>query len=145
MSSSISVGTLEAYPARYLAAWNQRDIATALKVIHPEVNWIDPLLPVPLSDHAGATGFFEGAWLGFPDLEFESVGSPLVDVVAGRVASAWRMTGTHTGEFPPAAPISGNTFEVFGTDVWEVDEEGRATSVHAYYDSLVLLHAIGLA
>jgi hypothetical protein len=55
------------------------------------------------------------------------------------------MTGTHTGEFPPGAPISGNSFEVFGTDVWEVDPDGRATSVHAFYDSIVLLRAIGLA
>jgi hypothetical protein len=29
--------------------------------------------------------------------------------------------------------------------VWEVDDEGRADSVHAYYDSIALLRAIGLA
>jgi steroid delta-isomerase-like uncharacterized protein len=145
VSLSIQTSTLEAYPARYLAAWNQRDLATALEVIHPKVNWVDPLLPEPLTDHDSAAAFFGGAWQGFPDLTFEAVGSPLVDPSAGRVASAWRMTGTHTGEFPPGAPISGKSFEVFGTDVWEVDPDGRATSVHAFYDSIVLLRAIGLA
>lgn len=149
MSLSLTTKTLEGYPERYLAAWNQRDVATALAtalaVVHPKVHWVDPLLPEPLADHDGAAAFFAGAWQGFPDLTFEPVGRPLVDASAGRVASEWRMTGTHTGEFPPGAPISGNAFEVFGADVWEVDAEGRATSVHAYYDSLVLLRAIGLA
>ncbi len=145
LSLSVPTSTLEAYPERYLAAWNQRNIANALAVVHPKVHWVDPLLPEPLTDHDGAAAFFGGAWQGFPDLAFELVGSPLVDAAAGRVASAWRMTGTHTGEFPPGAPISGNAFEVFGTDVWEVDAEGRAISVRAFYDSLVLLRAIGLA
>lgn len=145
MSIHVSTSTLEAYPERYLAAWNQRDIPTALAVIHPNVHWEDPLLPTPLVDHDGAAGFFSGSWQGFPDLRFEAVGNPLIDVAAGRVASAWRMTGTHTGEFPEGAPITGNRFEVLGTDIWEVDAQGRAKSVHAFYDSLVLLRAIGLA
>ncbi|MCU1476921.1 MAG: hypothetical protein JWQ64_1614 [Subtercola sp.] len=145
MSLTLSTSTLQDYPARYLAAWNQRDIATALMVVHPQVHWVDPLLPQPLTDHDGAAAFFVGAWQGFPDLTFHAVGDPLVDIQAGRVAAEWRMTGTHTGEFPPGAPISGNAFEVFGTDVWQVDADGRATSVRAYYDSLTLLRAIGLA
>jgi hypothetical protein len=55
------------------------------------------------------------------------------------------MMGTHTGEFPPGAPISGNAFNVVGSDTWEVGDDGRAVSVHAYYDTLTLLRAIGLA
>lgn len=145
MSLDVMTSTLETYPGRYLAAWNQRDVASALTVVHPEVHWVDPLLPEPLTDHDGAAAFFAGAWLGFPDLTFHPVGAPLIDAAAGRVAAEWRMTGTHTGEFPPGAPISGNGFEVVGADVWEVDPEGRAISVRAYYDSLVLLRAIGLA
>jgi steroid delta-isomerase-like uncharacterized protein len=145
VSLTVSTSTLEAYPARYLAAWNQRDVAAALKVVHPKVHWVDPLLPEPLTNRDGAAAFFAGAWQGFPDLTFQPVGSPLIHSAAGRVAAEWRMTGTHTGEFPLGAPISGNGFEVFGTDVWEVDAKGQATSVHAYYDSLILLRAIGLA
>jgi steroid delta-isomerase-like uncharacterized protein len=145
VGATVPTDVLEAYPQRYFDAWNQRDVATALEVIHPKIHWVDPLAPEPMTDHDAVTGFFAGAWQGFPDIRFDAVGAPLVDAAAGRVASTWRMTGTHTGEFPPGAPISGNSFEVIGTDTWEVDPDGRATSVSAFYDSLTLLRAIGLA
>lgn len=144
--STVSTDVLTSYPARYLAAWNQRDVATALEVIHPEVHWVDPLLPEPLSDHEGASAFFGGSWQAFPDLTFEAIGEPLVDEANNRVSSEWRMTGTHTGDgFPEGVTASGKAFDVTGSDTWEVDAEGRATHVHAYYDSLTLLRAIGLA
>lgn len=136
---------LQAYPQRYFDAWNQRDLDTALEVVHPKVHWTDPLAPEPMTDHEAVSQFFGGAWQGFPDIHFAMIGSPLVDEASGRVAASWRMTGTHTGEFPPGAPISGDSFDVPGTDVWEVDEQGRATRVEAFYDSLTLLRAIGLA
>jgi steroid delta-isomerase-like uncharacterized protein len=145
MPATVSTATLAAYPQRYLGAWNQRDVSVALQVVHPKVHWVDPLLPEPLTDADGAAAFFGGAWQGFPDLHFEAVGAPLVDVEHGRVASAWRMTGTHTGEFPAGVPGTGNTFAIEGTDVWEVDEQGCAVAVQAFYDSIALLRAIGLA
>jgi steroid delta-isomerase-like uncharacterized protein len=143
--ASVPEDVLRDYPQRYFDAWNQRDLATALQVIHPKVHWTDPLAPEPMTDHDAVSAFFGGAWQGFPDIRFDAIGAPLVDVAAGRVACSWRMTGTHEGEFPPGAPISGNTFEVLGTDVFEVDADGRATSVQAFYDSLTLLRAIDLA
>lgn len=145
MPSSVTHETLQAYPQRYFDAWNQRDLGTALAVIAPKVHWTDPLLPEPLTDHDGAGAFFGGAWQGFPDLRFEAVGTPLVDEPADRVSCVWRMTGTHHGEFPAGVAASGASFELLGTDVWEVDEDGRATSVQAFYDSIALLRAIGLA
>jgi hypothetical protein len=140
-----STDVLTAYPARYCAAWSQRDVTVALGVVSADVHWVDPLLPEPFTGHEGATGFFEGAWLGFPDLAFELLGEPLVDAANNRVSAEWRMIGTHTGEFPPGAPISGNRFDLVGSDTWEVGEDGRAVSVHAHYDTLTLLRAIGLA
>lgn len=145
MTAPVSAEILTAYPQRYLDAWNQRDVATALQVVHPQVRWTDPILPEPLTDREGAAAFFGGAWAGFPDLHFEAIGAPLVDLAAGRVALPWRMTGTHKGEFPPGAPASGNSFAVEGADVWEVSAEGQATSVQAFYDSIALLRAIGVA
>lgn len=145
MSSTAPADVLETYPQRYFDAWNQRDVGTALQVVHPKVHWTDPLAPAPMTDHDAVAAFFGGAWQGFPDIHFEALGHPLVDAAAGRVACTWRMTGTHTGEFPPGAPVSGNPFEVVGTDVWEVDPDGRAITVAAFYDSLTLLRAIGLA
>ena len=137
--------TLEAYPARYLAAWTQRDIDAALDVVATELHWVDPSLPGPLTTREEARGFFVASWQGFPDMAFHPVGSPLIDAARGRVAHEWRMTGTHTGEgFPPGVPPSGKAFDVSGTDVWEVDQDGRAVSIHAYWDVATLMNQLGL-
>jgi len=139
-------GDLAAYPARYFAAWSQRDLATALDVIAENVEWHDPSLPAPITDQEGAAGFFTAAWSGFPDIAFHALGAPLVDPTNNRVAREWRMTGTHTGEgFPPGVPPTGRAFAVTGTDVWEVDGAGRAVSVHAYWNVAELLTQLGLA
>jgi hypothetical protein len=129
--STTPTDVLIAYPARYCAAWSQRDLAVALAVVSAEVHWVDPLLPEPFTGQEGATGFFQGAWQGFPDLAFELLGEPLVDAANNRVSAG--------------APISGNAFNVVGSDTWEVGNDGRAVSVHAHYDTLTLLRAIGLA
>ena len=93
---------LAGYPARYFAAWTQRDLDTGLDVIAETVDWQDPSLPEPITDREGAAGFFTAAWSGFPDMAFHPVGEPLVDTANNRVTQEWRMTGTHTGEgFPP--------------------------------------------
>ena len=136
---------LPGYPARYFAAWTQRDLDVALDVIAADVNWQDPSLPEPLTDHEGAAGFFTAAWSGFPDMAFHPIGEPLVDVANNRVTQEWRMTGTHTGEgFPPGVPPTGKPFDVTGMDVWEVDAAGRAKSVHAYWNVGTLLTQLGL-
>jgi len=137
--------TLQAYPARYFAAWSQRDIDTALDVVATELHWADPSLPAPMTTRAEARGFFTATWQGFPDLTMQPVGSPLVDAARGRVAQEWRMTGTHTGEgFPPGVSPTGKAFDVSGTDVWEVDQDGRAVSIHAYWDVATLMNQLGL-
>jgi steroid delta-isomerase-like uncharacterized protein len=137
--------TLEAYPARYLTAWSQRDIDAALDVLAAELDWVDPSLPAPMTTRDEARGFFTATWQGFPDLAMHAVGSPLVDVARRRVAGEWRMTGTHTGEgFPPGVPPTGKAFDVSGTDVWEVGPDGRAVSIHAYWDVATLMNQLGL-
>ncbi|QZT60792.1 ester cyclase [Mycolicibacterium austroafricanum] len=137
---------LAGYPARYFAAWTQRDLAIALDVVAEAVDWQDPSLPAPITDHEGATDFFRAAWKGFPDMAFHAIGEPLVDAANNRVTQEWRMTGTHTGEgFPPGVPPTGKPFDVTGMDVWEVDNTGRAVSVHAYWNVTTLLTQLGLA
>jgi steroid delta-isomerase-like uncharacterized protein len=133
------------YPARYFAAWNQRDLATALDAIAETVDWQDPSLPAPITDHDGASGFFTAAWSGFPDLAFHAVGDALIDAANRRVSQEWRMVGTHTGEgFPPGVPPTGRAFDVAGTDVWQVGQDGRALAVHAYWDVAGLMAQLGL-
>lgn len=140
-----TTAVLAAYPARYFTAWDGQDIEAVAPLLADTFAWTDPLLPPEgLSTLEGAHGFFAGSWNAFPDMRFELVGEPLVDEAAGRVAQVWRMTGTHTGEFPPL-PITGKAFDVTGTDVFAVDADGRATEIRAYYDSAGLMRQLGLA
>ncbi|MBB3606001.1 steroid delta-isomerase-like uncharacterized protein [Mycolicibacterium sp. BK556] len=134
------------YPLRYFTAWNQRDLAVALNVIADTVDWQDPSLPEPITSHEAAAGFFTAAWAGFPDLAFIPVGGPLVDVADRRITQEWRMVGTHTGEgFPPGVPPTHRAFDIAGMDVWQLDDDGRAASVHAYWNVATLLAQLGLA
>lgn len=136
---------LRAYPQRYFDAWNQRDLDVAVEVIAPTVDWRDPSLPAPLTDHEGVRGFFGMSWQAFPDIHFAPVGEPLVGD-DGTVAQQWLMTGTHTGDgFPPGVPATGHSFSVPGMDIWSVDADGRATVVRAYYDAADLARQLGLA
>jgi steroid delta-isomerase-like uncharacterized protein len=146
LTMTLTAADLAAYPARYFAAWGQRDVATAVSVIADGVDWQDPGLPQPITNRDDVAGFFTAAWSGFPDLAFHPVGEPLVDTANRRVSQEWRMTGTHTGEgFPPGVPPTGRPFDVTGTDVWQVDDDGRAVSVHAYWNVATLLTQLGLA
>jgi steroid delta-isomerase-like uncharacterized protein len=143
---TLTAADLAAYPARYFAAWSQRDIAKALSVIADNVDWQDPGLPEPITNREDVAAFFSAAWSGFPDLAFHPVGEPLVDTANRRVSQEWRMVGTHTGDgFPPGVPPTGRPFDVTGTDVWQVDDEGRAVSVHAYWNVAALMAQLGLA
>jgi steroid delta-isomerase-like uncharacterized protein len=143
---TLTAADLTAYPARYFAAWGQRDVAIALRVIADDVDWQDPALPEPITTREAAAAFFASAWSGFPDLAFFPLGEPLVDTANRRVSQEWRMTGTHTGEgFPPGVPPTGRPFDVTGTDIWQVDDDGRAVSVHAHWNVAALMAQLGLA
>lgn len=136
---------LAGYPARYFAAWSQRELATALSVIADDVDWRDPSLPEPITGPDAAAAFFTAAWSGFPDLRMLPVGEPLIDAANRRIAQEWRMIGTHTGAgFPPGVPPTGRPFDITGTDVWQVDHTGRAVAVHAYWNVGTLLAQLGL-
>jgi len=137
---------IASYPERYFAAWNQRDLAVVETIFAPSFSWIDPSLPAELTEYEGARGFFAASWQGFPDIAIEAIGEPLIDVAGRRVACEWRMTGTHTGEgFPPGVPRTGKPFDVKGTDVFTVGDDGRATAIRAYWDTATLARQLGLA
>ncbi|MCW2852242.1 MAG: hypothetical protein JWM84_1906 [Nocardioides sp.] len=141
-----SQSTLHDYPNRYFAAWGQRDLEVALDVVAETLDWQDPSLPEPLTSREGAAVFFQGAWAAFPDIRFDMVGAPLVDVDNASVACEWVMLGTHTGDgFPPGVSASGNAFAVTGCDVWHLDDDGRATRVRAFYDGASFARQLGLA
>jgi hypothetical protein len=41
-------------------------------------------------------------------------------------------------------PATGRAFDVAGTDVWQIDDAGRAVSVHANWNIGTLLTQLGL-
>jgi steroid delta-isomerase-like uncharacterized protein len=144
-STESTATSLAGYPARYFAGWNDQRPEAAKDLLATEFSWIDPSLPAEVTELAGARLFFQSSWAAFPDMHFEMVGEPLLDEAAGRVAAEWRMTGTHTGaEFPPGVPATGKAFDVYGTDVFTVDDTGRATAIRAYYDAATLARQLGL-
>jgi steroid delta-isomerase-like uncharacterized protein len=134
-----------AFPARYFDAWNGREAGAASTLLADRFAWRDPSLPAPLSALEDAERFFELSWRSFPDLTFELLGEPLVDEAGGRVAQEWRMTGTHQGEGVPAGVLgTGRPIDVTGTDVFTLDETGRATEIRACYDAMGLAAQLGL-
>jgi hypothetical protein len=42
-------------------------------------------------------------------------------------------------------PPTGRPFDVTGTDIWQVDDDGRAVSVHAHWNVAALMAQLGLA
>jgi hypothetical protein len=145
MSTSLS-RSLADYPDRYFSGWNNQRPADIDGVLASQFHWSDPSLPEIVTHVVGARGFLQSNWATFPDIHFEQIGGPLLDEANGRVSVGWRGAGTHTGaEFPPGAPASGRAFEIDGCDVFTVDEHGRATAIHAYYDAADLARQLGLA
>jgi steroid delta-isomerase-like uncharacterized protein len=133
------------FPARYFAGWNDKNLEKVDDLFASTLSWTDPSLPAEVTDLAGAHNFFTTSWAAFPDIHFEQTGEVLVDAENQRIAAEWRMTGTHSGgEFPPGVPASGQAFDVYGTDVFTVDEQGRATVIRAYYDAATLARQLGL-
>jgi steroid delta-isomerase-like uncharacterized protein len=144
--SIAAVDVLESFPERYIAAWNQRDVETALQVLAPQFTWTDPLFPPDMPPLDAASAFFAGVWQGFPDLTVEARGPKFIDAERGRVAQQWTIRGTHTGDgFPPGIPPTQKAFDVNGMGLWTVDADGRATSLEANYDTMTMLRQLGLA
>jgi steroid delta-isomerase-like uncharacterized protein len=144
--STSAPDAVASYPQRYFAAWNGRDIEAVAGIVADRFSWIDPSLPAEMTRLEEARGFFEASWQAFEDIHFEALGEPLVDAATGRIAAEWRMTGTHTGDgFPPGVAATGNRFDVPGTDVFTVENDGRASAIRAYYDAATLARQLGLA
>ena len=78
---------------------------------------------------------------GFPDAEFSF--DPVI-VEGDSVASHWKMTGTHTGEFVGIKPTD-RTVRVTGTALTRYDEDGRAVETWENIDQFGMLQQLGIA
>lgn len=84
--------------------------------------------------------FALGWYRGFPDRHFE-LEEEWVD--GDRIATHFRITGTHQGEFMGRA-ATGNTIDVEAMNFFRI-EGGKIRSIQAFFDPLHLLQPLGLA
>jgi steroid delta-isomerase-like uncharacterized protein len=136
---------LDAFCARYLAAWNDHDAAAMADLVTGDVVWEDPALPGVAHGPAAVQDFMREAWVAFPDLRFDETDRPHRTVAGDQVAWRWRMRGTNTGPIdPPGFAPTGRTIEIEGVDLWEM-RDGRIARYRAYYDFNALAVQLGLA
>src|SRR5919108_6191636 len=104
---------LDAFCARYLAAWNDHNPAAMSDLLTDDVVWEDPALREPARGVAAVQDFMREAWVAFPALRFDASDEPHRTAGDGRVAWRWRMRGTNTGPIdPPGFPPTGPPIEI---------------------------------
>ena len=136
---------LDAFCARYLAAWNDRDAEAMADLVTEDVVWEDPALPAPARGPAAVQDFMREAWVAFPDLRFDESDHPHRTAGGDQVAWRWRMRGTNTGPIdPPGFAPTGRAIEVDGVDLWTM-RDGRIARYRAFYDLNEVAVQLGLA
>src|ERR687885_1291322 len=136
---------LDAFCARYLAAWNDHDADAMAELVTDDVVWEDPALPATAHGPAAVQDFMREAWVAFPDLRFDESDHPHRTASADQVAWRWRMRGTNTGPIdPPGFAPTGRAIEIDGVDLWTL-RDGRIARYRAFYDFNAIAVQLGLA
>jgi steroid delta-isomerase-like uncharacterized protein len=135
---------LDAFCARYLAAWNDHDAAAMADLVMDDVVWEDPALPARARGPAAVQAFMRAAWVGFPDLRFDESDALHRTAEGDQVAWRWRMRGTMTGPLePPGFAPTGRGIEVDGVDLWTM-RDGRISRYRAFYDMNEVARQLGI-
>ena len=97
--------------------------------------------------------FTETFFLAFPDVHFEGVGVPYLDLKGLGLGLRWRMTGTFTGDLtlwgkqfgatPPAVAPTGRRFDIEGIDLYEL-RDGLVFNYTILYDLPGMSQQLGL-
>ena len=119
--------------------FNAGRLEVADEILHPDVSFIGPVTPDGIHGLEAFKRFAEAWYRGFPDRHFELV----EEWDAGdRIATMFRITGTHGGEFL-GQPPTGNTIDVTVMNCFRADE-GRIRSIRAFFNPADLVQPLGL-
>ena len=120
--------------------FNAGDLAVADEILDPDISFAGPITPDGLYGLDAYKRFALGWYEGFPDRHFEVV-EEWVD--GDRIATVFRITGTHAGVFMGQA-ATGNAIDVVGMNFFQVGR-GKIRAIQAFFNPLHLLQPIGLA
>jgi steroid delta-isomerase-like uncharacterized protein len=114
-------------------------IAIIPEIMDPGITFHIPTQPKPFIGYDAFRGFVAYLRNAFPDIRF----TPENFVVDGaKVASRWRITGTHRGEFLGANP-TGNAISDYGIDNFTI-HQGRILSVEVNENDFGLMQQLGI-
>jgi steroid delta-isomerase-like uncharacterized protein len=95
------------------------------EIMTPDFQFIIPTQPAPIAGYDNMKGFVTYLRNAFPDITFTVEREIASD---NKVASRWRIKGTHKGEFL-GMPATGNVVEDYGIDIFTF-EQGKIKTVH---------------
>lgn len=119
---------------------NAGDITVADEILDPRISLIEPLTPAGIYGIAAYRQFMQAWHRGFPDGHFSLLQEW---VQASSIATVFRITGTHTGEYLGQAG-TGNAIDVWAMNFLDL-EGGRIRHIRAFFNPLDLLQPLGLA
>ena len=124
---------------RWIQAFNERDWATEKTLLSPDFRAHVSGVPEPLGIDAWS-GFMAAFTTAFPDARI-TIDECIAD--GDTVATRWRLTGTHRGEFQ-GIPPTGRAIAVAGLEFSRL-VDGRFVEHWGMFDNLALLSQIGAA
>jgi steroid delta-isomerase-like uncharacterized protein len=127
--------------ARYFnEVMNQGKMEVIEEICDRNFAFIIPTQPEPIRGFAGFAGFVTYLRNAFPDIRF----TVEREIAAGnKVASRWRINGTHQGEFL-GAPATGRTIQDYGIDIFTL-ARGKIVTLHVNENDMGLFQQLGLA
>jgi len=130
---------------RWLAAWSSQQPERVLELITDDIVFHDSFWPQTMRGHAEVREYAEYLFRAFPDLVFESVGSPLVASDGPRAALLWHSSATNTGPLdPPGMPATGKRYEgVVGAEFHEY-RDGKVARLRVVFDMADIMRQLGL-
>ena len=127
---------------RWIAAWNSRDPDQILALCSDDISYADPAFEEEAHGKEAARRLVEETIAAFPDLRFDRVSGPYVEVEGERAALVWRMDAHMLGETGGFAPTGGHVVAL-GVDLFEF-RDGNLVGYRALYDAAEFGRQMGL-